>query len=80
MRDLLRRFTDHLGQAVSRMILLLQKLGEEPPVSRSLTSRLQARWGQQQQLLREFAFGSLTTTERNAVVAQLAKPRMEVAQ
>lgn len=80
VRDLLRRFTDHLREAVSRMILLLQKLGEERPVSRSATSRLLARWEQQQQLLHEFAFASLASHERHALLAQLASPGTEVLQ
>jgi hypothetical protein len=79
VRDLLRRFTDHLREALTRMILLLQKLGEERPVSRSSESRLLARWEQEQHLLREFAFAGFTPTERNQMLVELNKPRKEDA-
>jgi hypothetical protein len=78
VRDLLRRFTDHLREAVARMILLLQKLGEGRPVSRGSKSRLLARWEQEHHLLREFAFAGLTLTERNRMLVQLKSQRMEV--
>jgi hypothetical protein len=77
VRDLLRRFTEHLRETVARMILLLKKLGEERPVSRSSRSRLLARWEQEQQLLREFAFAGFTPTERNQMLVQLNSPRKE---
>jgi hypothetical protein len=80
VRDLLRRFTDHLREAVSRMILLLQKLGEERPVSRSRGSRLLLRWEQQQRLLHEFAFAALPADELRGLAAQLTRPGIEVSQ
>jgi uncharacterized protein DUF4062 len=78
VRDLLRRFTDHLGDAVSRMLLLLQKLGEERPVGRGAGSRLLIRWEQQQQLLHEFAFARLPGAERLALATRLATHNTEV--
>jgi Domain of unknown function (DUF4062) len=80
VRDLLRRFSDHLREAMSRMILLLQKLGEERPISRSAGSRLFARWEQQQRFLQEFAFGALAGNERRALVEELSRPGKEVFQ
>jgi len=78
VRDLLDRFTHHLREAVSRMLLLLQKLGEERPVSRGSGSRLLLRWEQQQVLLHEFAFATLSSAERLALAAQLTVPNTEV--
>jgi hypothetical protein len=78
VRDLLRRCAEHLQEALSRMILLLQKLGEDPPVSRGGGARLRARWEQQQRLLRELSLAAFTPAERSAVLAQVASPRAEV--
>jgi len=80
VRDLLRRFADHLREAMSRMVLLLQKLGEARPVSRSAGSRLAARWEQQQRLLHDFAFATLPGDERRALVELLTRRGMEVFQ
>jgi hypothetical protein len=41
--ELLPLFTDHLRSAVSRMVMLLQKLGEPAPASRG-GGVLKARW------------------------------------
>jgi hypothetical protein len=78
VRDLLHRFTDHLRQAISRMILLLQKLGEAPPASRGAASHIRGRWEQQQKLLHEFAFATLAVSERDLALAQLNLLRTEV--
>jgi hypothetical protein len=79
VRDLLHRFSDHLREAVSRMILLLQKLGEGRPVSRGAGARLQERWDREQQLLHQFAFAGLTKVEHDTIRAQLASFHREVA-
>ena len=79
VRDLLQRFSDHLREAVSRMILLLQKLGEGRPVSRGAGGRLQGRWDREQRLIHQFAFAGLTKVEQDTIRTQLASLHREVA-
>jgi Domain of unknown function (DUF4062) len=79
VRDLLHRFAEHLQEAMSRMILQLQRLGEQPPTGRGRESRLRARWEEQQRLLHEFAFAQLDAAGRAAVIKELTHSRTEIA-
>lgn len=78
VRDLLHRFESHLRQAVSRMIFVLQKLGEERPVTRTAGhSRLARRWAEEQTLLSEFALAKVGAAERQETMTAL-KQTLEV--
>ena len=56
IEDLLLNFTNHLRSALSRMIALLQKLGEGPPTGRAHDSILARRWERQSQELQKLGF------------------------
>ena len=74
VRDLLHRFENHLRDTMSRMILLLQKLGEEKPVSRSgKISRLSDRWAEEQKLLNEFALAKFKPDQRYDIITALKR-------
>ena len=51
IKDLLPVFTMHLQAALVRMVLSLQALGKQSPVSRSAGSVLERRWAEKQKLL-----------------------------
>jgi len=73
VRDLVHRFGDHLREAVSRMVLRLQKLGEERPQARGSGSRLSERWAKEQRFLGEFGLAAWSPDSRNAMLAELSR-------